>query len=73
MAKLTLRLSTESSADDIRVVLAILKLNQEDLSKEFEVSTAAISLAIKNDPSVKKLRERIIEYLNTLQFNGGGK
>jgi len=66
--KLALSLSMSSSPHDINIVLAILSLTQETLAKRLEVTQAAISYAINNDPLMNKLRIRIIDYLNLLQF-----
>ena len=65
--ELTLKLDTNSSPEDFRIVMAILRLTQNDIAKHFAVTQGAISQAIRNDRFVKKLRERIINYLNLLQ------
>jgi hypothetical protein len=68
----SLILLAKTSSTEINFVMSSLKINQKKLSKEFEVSQAAISQAISGDPLLKKLRGKIIDYLNTLQFNGNG-
>lgn len=56
MANLKLKLTNASTAEDVRVVLAILGKNQEILANELDVTPAAVSLALANDPWLKKLR-----------------
>lgn len=67
MPNLKLKLKNSSTAEEIRIALAILNLNQEEIAKELKVTPAAISLAIANDPQVRKLRKNIINRLNQLQ------
>lgn len=66
----SLILLTKASSAEINFVMSILKINQKKLAEGFKLSQAAISQAIKGDPLLKKLRERIIDRLNSLQFNG---
>jgi len=66
--RLTIKLNSQSSSDEINIVLAILKLTQDDVAKTLKVKQASISMAINNDPLLKKLRERLINHLNSLQF-----
>ncbi len=67
-SKLSLKLNYNSSSEDVRIVLAILNLNQESLAEPLEVTPASISRAINKDPLLKVLRKKIIDYLNVLQF-----
>ena len=69
---LRLRLRNDSSPDDFKIVLAILRLTQEDVAKALEpkVTRPAVAFAINNNPLVKKLRKRIILHLNKLQGYG---
>jgi DNA-binding MarR family transcriptional regulator len=65
--KQVIQLTDKSTADDINIVLAILKIVQEDLAKELKVKQASISMAINNKPGMKNIRKRLIQYLNSLQ------
>lgn len=67
MANLKLKLTNASTAEDVRVVLAILGKKQEVLANELDVTPAAVSLALANDPWLKKLRHKIIKHLNIAQ------
>jgi len=67
MPNLKLKLTKDSTAEDIRIVLAIMNMNQEALASELKVTPAAVSLALANDPWMKKLRKKIISHLNTAQ------
>ena len=42
-------------------IKTVLKADQQKLAKRLKVSTAAISRAIKNDPALKALRDKIIQ------------
>jgi len=54
---------------DLQFKIRRLGLRQRDLKRIFKVTDGAISSAINNDPKLKKLRERIINYLNLSQSN----
>lgn len=65
--RFSIKLDDQSTADDINIVLAILKIVQEDLAKELKVKQASISMAINNKPGMKNIRKRLIQYLNSIQ------
>lgn len=52
---------------DLQYEIKRLKLNQRKISQHFNVTDGAVSGAINNDPLLKNLRIRIIQYLNSLQ------
>lgn len=67
--QLFLKLTDNSTAQDINIVLAILNLVQDDLAEAFNVKQASISYAVNNTPGMGILRSRLIQYLNSLQAN----
>lgn len=52
---------------DLQYEIKKLLGTQKKCAKHFKVTEGAISGAINNDPLLKSLRIRIIEYLNTLK------
>lgn len=67
--KQVIQLTENSTADDINIVLAILKIVQEDVAKELKVKQASISMAINNKPEMNNIRKKLIQYLNSIQSN----
>jgi hypothetical protein len=52
---------------DLQYEVKRLNLTQRRLASRLKVTEGAISGAINNDPLLKKLRERLIQHLNSLQ------
>lgn len=62
--KLRIELDDNSQALLQYEIKTYLKMKQQDVAKHFNVSTAAVSRAIKNDPALKELREQIVKLVN---------
>ena len=60
-------LKKEVSSVDLQIELKRKNIKQRELKQKFNVTDGAISRAIQNDPALKSLRKRIIQYLNSLQ------
>ena len=54
---------------DLQYQIKKKNLNQRALTKVFNVSDGAISGAINNNPELKNLRKRLIQYLNSIRSN----
>lgn len=64
-----LRIKKDIAPIDLQYQIKRLSLTQRKLAKHFAVTDGAISGAINNDPLLKSLRIRLIQYLNSLQEN----
>ena len=60
-----MKLTYDCTANLLRFFIKEARYNQVDLANHFNVTPAAISMAIDQDPSVESLRRKIVDLIKT--------